>query len=82
MFVMVVVVLPSEFTGGDAHLSHRGQSKVFNSSRPSLTKTTVLAWYTDVMHKFVSYSFAVSFSTMSYPDLETDHERVPPCTRL
>lgn len=51
MFASLIIVLPTPFTGGDAHLSHGSQSKILNSSDPSLTKTTVLAWYTDVMHE-------------------------------
>jgi hypothetical protein len=54
MFATVIVVLPSEFTGGDAHVSHGGETKVFDTSALSLSKTTVLAWYTDVMHEIVS----------------------------
>ncbi|KAL0568271.1 hypothetical protein V5O48_013714 [Marasmius crinis-equi] len=48
MFASIIVVLPSQFTGGDAHISHGGLKSVFNTSGPSATKTTVLSWYTDV----------------------------------
>jgi hypothetical protein len=54
VFATVVVVLPSEFTGGDTHVSHAGETKVFDSIGVSLVKTTVLAWYREVMHKIVS----------------------------
>lgn len=47
----MIVVLPSSFTGGAAHLSHAGQSMVIDSSSDSLLKTTVMAWYTDVTHE-------------------------------
>ena len=47
MFASVIIVLPSRFTGGDAHLSHGGQTMVLNSSLASACDTTVLAWYTD-----------------------------------
>jgi hypothetical protein len=53
MFATLIIVLPTEFTGGDAHLSHSGISTVINSSAESLSKTTVLSWYTDVMHEIV-----------------------------
>ncbi|EJD55226.1 hypothetical protein AURDEDRAFT_140854, partial [Auricularia subglabra TFB-10046 SS5] len=66
MFATIVVVLPSVFTGGDAHLSHAGRTAVLNSSEPSLSKTTVLAWYTDVMHEIKpitsGYRLALSFN--------------------
>jgi hypothetical protein len=53
MFATLIVVLPSKFAGGDAHLSHAGNNLVFNTSNDSLKKTSVLAWYTDVMHEVV-----------------------------
>lgn len=51
MFASLIVVLPSAFTGGAVHLTHGGQELVLDSSAASLTKTTVLAWYTDVKHE-------------------------------
>ncbi|EJD55214.1 hypothetical protein AURDEDRAFT_118417 [Auricularia subglabra TFB-10046 SS5] len=66
MFATIVVVLPTVFTGGDAHLSHGGRSVVLNSSAFSLSKTTVLAWYTDVKHEIKpitsGYRLALSFN--------------------
>lgn len=51
MFATVVVVLPSEFTGGEAHLYHDGKSTIYDISAASLCQTTVMAWYTDVSHE-------------------------------
>jgi hypothetical protein len=51
MFATVIVVLPSHFQGGAAHLSHGGLSTVIDSSSHSLSNVTVLAWYTDVVHE-------------------------------
>ena len=51
MFATIVVVLPSQFTGGAVHVSHGGLSKVYDCSPTSATQTTVLAWYTDVKHE-------------------------------
>jgi preprotein translocase subunit SecG len=65
MFATIVVVLLSHFTGGRAHLSHGGISKVFDSGGSSLTKTTVLAWYTDVMHEIVSFYIMASVPELS-----------------
>ncbi|KAL0064875.1 hypothetical protein AAF712_008128 [Marasmius tenuissimus] len=66
MFASIIVVLPSRFTGGDAHVSHGKLKNVFNSSNPSLTKTTVLSWYTDVMHEIKpitsGYRLALSYN--------------------
>lgn len=50
MFASLILVLPSEFAGGDAHVAHGGVSRVLNSSAPSALHTTALAWYTDVTH--------------------------------
>jgi len=51
MFATVIVVLPSQFTGGSAHLEHGGIASILDCSSTSLTKTTVLSWYTDVSHE-------------------------------
>ena len=47
----LVAVLPSEFTGGEIHISHDGEDKVFDTAKDSAFETTVLAWYTDVTHE-------------------------------
>jgi hypothetical protein len=51
MFATLVVVLPSEFTGGEIYVSHGGEDKVFDSAEDSAFDTTILAWYTDVTHE-------------------------------
>lgn len=51
MFATLVIVLPSEFTGGEIHVSHNGESKVFDNAKDSAFETTILAWYTDVTHE-------------------------------
>lgn len=51
MFATLIIVLPSEFTGGAAHLSHGDLSVVYDTSARSLFETTALAWYTDVTHE-------------------------------
>jgi hypothetical protein len=51
MFATIVVILPSRYTGGQVHVSHSDQQKVFDFSSQSLTATSILAWYTDVMHE-------------------------------
>ncbi|KAL1752725.1 hypothetical protein FB107DRAFT_277457 [Schizophyllum commune] len=44
MFATIIIVLPSPFTGGAAHLSHGNLSEVFDCSANSAHQTTVLAW--------------------------------------
>ncbi|KAF7332529.1 hypothetical protein MKEN_00135500 [Mycena kentingensis (nom. inval.)] len=66
MFASIVVVLPSAFTGGDAHTSHSGTKSVLNSSDNSMFQTKVLAWYTDVTHEIKpitsGYRFALTYN--------------------
>jgi len=51
MFATLVIVLPSEFTGGEIHVSHGGENKIFDNAKDSAFETTILAWYTDVTHE-------------------------------
>ena len=66
MFATIVVILPSEFTGGAAHLSHGGLSTVYDCSASSCYDTNVFAWYTDVTHEIKpitsGYRLALSFN--------------------
>lgn len=66
MFATLVVVLPSEFTGGEIHVSHDGESKVFDSAKDSAFETTILTWYTDVTHEVKEitsgYRLALSYT--------------------
>ncbi|CAL1700296.1 unnamed protein product [Somion occarium] len=66
MFATIVVVLPSEFTGGEAHLSHGGLSLKYDTSVDGASQTTVMAWYTDVMHEVKpvtsGYRLALSYN--------------------
>ncbi|KAH9950171.1 hypothetical protein B0H21DRAFT_831190 [Amylocystis lapponica] len=48
-FAAIMVVLPSEFTGGAVHLSHGDLSTVYDYSFKGLFATTVVAWHTDIM---------------------------------
>ncbi|KAI0052019.1 hypothetical protein FA95DRAFT_1602248 [Auriscalpium vulgare] len=51
MFATVIVVLPSTFQGGQVHVSHGTQHKVFDTAANSAFSTSALAWYTDVVHE-------------------------------
>lgn len=66
MFATMVIVLQSPFTGGEAHLSHGGLSSVLDHSKDSLLSTSVMAWYTDVMHEIKpitsGYRLALSYN--------------------
>ncbi|KAJ3484092.1 hypothetical protein NLI96_g5883 [Meripilus lineatus] len=66
MFATIVVVLPSRYTGGEACISHNGVDTTHDCSQTSLNTTTVMAWYTDVMHEIKpitsGYRLAISFN--------------------
>lgn len=66
MFASIIVVLPSQFSGGAAHLSHSGLSTVYDCSASSLLETTVMSWYTDVTHEIKpitsGYRLALSYN--------------------
>jgi hypothetical protein len=72
MFATIVIVLPSHFTGGDAHLLHGGKRLVYASSLNSLNATSVLAWYTDVTHEIKpitsGYRLALSYNLIHTTD--------------
>ncbi|GJE87377.1 hypothetical protein PsYK624_034600 [Phanerochaete sordida] len=51
MFATIIIVLPSHFTGGAAHLSFGELSTVYDCSPKSQLETSVMAWYTDVTHE-------------------------------
>lgn len=76
MFATVIVVLPSEFTGGDAHLSHGTLSTVYNSSNGSGYQTTVMAWYTDVTHEIKPITSGYRLA-LSYNLIHTTHSLRP-----
>ncbi|TFY70328.1 hypothetical protein EVG20_g2677, partial [Dentipellis fragilis] len=68
MFATIVIVLPSAFTGGAAHLSHNGVPAIYDTAPTSQTCTTVLSWYTDVMHEIKpitsGYRLALSYNLL------------------
>ncbi|KDQ15312.1 hypothetical protein BOTBODRAFT_187419 [Botryobasidium botryosum FD-172 SS1] len=66
MFATMIVILPSAYTGGAAHLSHADLSTTIDSSAGSLSSTSVMAWYTDVTHEIKpvtsGYRLALSYN--------------------
>jgi len=66
MFATMIVILPSAFTGGSAHLSHGGLSTAVDFSPNSLSSTSVISWYTDVTHEIKpitsGYRLALSYN--------------------
>lgn len=66
MFATVIIVLPSLYSGGDVHVSHGNNRKVFQGGPINAFTTSILAWYTDVMHEVKpiesGYRLALSFN--------------------
>ncbi|KAF9044405.1 hypothetical protein BJ165DRAFT_1390309 [Panaeolus papilionaceus] len=75
MFATVVIVLPSAFGGGAVHVSHAGRSTILDVSKGSILNTSVLAWYTDVVHEVkpitsgyrLALSYNLVYSTSNAP---------------
>lgn len=51
MFGTLVIRLPSEHRGGEAHLIHGGKTLVLETATHSQHDCSALAWYSDVQHK-------------------------------
>lgn len=77
MFASLVVVLPSEFTGGEIHVSHGDKSMVFDNAKDSAFETTSLAWYTDVTHEVKEITSGYRLA-LSYHLINTSPGITPP----
>ncbi|KAM6492232.1 hypothetical protein JOM56_011956 [Amanita muscaria] len=70
MFATMVVVLPSQYTGGEIIVSHGSISKVIDVSASCMTGINVLSWYTDVKHEVKpirsGYRLVLSYNLMRY----------------
>ncbi|KAF8954905.1 hypothetical protein BDZ97DRAFT_1970033 [Flammula alnicola] len=66
MFGTAVIVLPSEYTGGQVVVSHSTTTKTIDFASNSLASTALLAWYTDVRHEVKpitsGYRLALSYN--------------------
>lgn len=66
MFATAIIVLPSLYTGGQVHVSHGSTHKVFDLASSSAFTTSLLTWYTDVMHEVKpitsGYRLALSYN--------------------
>ncbi|PFH47025.1 hypothetical protein AMATHDRAFT_7154 [Amanita thiersii Skay4041] len=66
MFATMIILLPSKYTGGQVHLSHGSEQKVFDFATDSYVNAAVLGWYTDVVHEVKpitsGYRLALSYN--------------------
>jgi hypothetical protein len=51
MFGSLIICLPSVHEGGDVHLTHRSEKRVFSTAKTSQYDLSALAWYSDVKHE-------------------------------
>ncbi|TEB31925.1 hypothetical protein FA13DRAFT_1590240, partial [Coprinellus micaceus] len=77
MFATIVVVLPSAFQGREVHVSHAGTTKILDVSQASGFDTSILAWYTDVMHEVKPITAGYRL-TLSYNLIHTSPNIPPP----
>ncbi|EGN96309.1 hypothetical protein SERLA73DRAFT_76286 [Serpula lacrymans var. lacrymans S7.3] len=83
MFATIIIVLPSLYSGGQVHVSHGASKQIFDLASSSAFTTSLLAWYTDVMHEVKpvasGYRLALSYNLIhtstglapSIPDMES-----------
>jgi hypothetical protein len=66
MFGTLVICLPSKHEGGEVHLSHAGERKVFHTAPESEFGLSSLAWYSDVTHEIKpitsGYRFVLTYN--------------------
>lgn len=66
MFATIIIVLLSSYSGGQVHVSHSASSHLYDLAPSSASATSVLAWYTDVIHEVKpitsGYCLALSYN--------------------
>ena len=77
MFATFIVVLPSEFSGGEIHASHGDSNMVLDSAKNSAFGTTSLAWYADVTHEVKQITSGYRLA-LSYHLINTSPGTSPP----
>ncbi|KAJ7220828.1 hypothetical protein GGX14DRAFT_559617 [Mycena pura] len=77
MFATLIIILPSEYTGGQVRVSHGTKKATFDTAVSSATGFTLLTWYTDVKHevKPITSGFRLA---LSYKLIHTSRNTLPP----
>ena len=72
LFASIVIVLPSEFTGGSLQLSHSGRTQTISLASLSAANTAAVGWYTDVHHTLSpilsGYRLSLSYNFVHTPE--------------
>ncbi|KAF8215560.1 hypothetical protein K438DRAFT_1455933, partial [Mycena galopus ATCC 62051] len=77
MFATIIVILPSEYSGGEVRVTHGTKKSTFDTAVSSAVGFTLLAWYTDVKHevKPITSGFRLA---LSYKLIHTARNTLPP----
>ncbi|KAJ7760075.1 hypothetical protein DFH07DRAFT_740907 [Mycena maculata] len=77
MFATIIIVLPSEHSGGQVRVSHGTKKATFDTAPSSAVGFSVLAWYTDVKYevKPITSGFRLA---LSYKLIHTAPNTLPP----
>ncbi|KAK7063502.1 ARM repeat-containing protein [Favolaschia claudopus] len=77
MFATIIIILPSEYTGGQVRVSHGAKNTTFDTAPFSAVGFTLLTWYTDVKHevKPITSGFRLA---LSYKLIHTARNTLPP----
>ncbi|EAU82069.2 hypothetical protein CC1G_09671 [Coprinopsis cinerea okayama7 len=82
MFATVIVLLPSEYEGGEVKITHSGKTDIIDLNYISNRGMAIMAWYTDVLHEIKpvtsGYRVALSFNIIhTSPNVPTPTLKVP-----
>lgn len=75
-FAIMAVVVPCQFTGGVVRIYNAGQSMEITSCPSDFTETTVLVWYTGVIHEIQRITHGYSL-TLYYRVIHTTSSPQP-----
>ncbi|KAJ6457231.1 hypothetical protein C8R45DRAFT_844321 [Mycena sanguinolenta] len=77
MFATVIIILPSEYTGGQVRVSHGTKKATFDTAGSSATSFTLLTWYMDVKHEIKPITSGFRLA-LSYKLIHTERNTLPP----
>ncbi|KAJ7488843.1 hypothetical protein FB451DRAFT_1552810 [Mycena latifolia] len=77
MFATIIIILPSEHSGGQVCVSHGTKKNTFDTAASSAVCFSLLAWYADVEHevKPIASGFRLA---LSYKLIHTARNMLPP----
>jgi hypothetical protein len=76
MFASLIIIPPTTYTGGEVHVKHGSQTAILDVSKDSHINTSMLAWYTDVVHEVKPVSSGYRLA-LSYNLVHTSEGLIP-----